>query len=73
MSGNEIISLLIVHDGVGIAMNELSKSMGLTGIIDRVTLLQGELDIASKPGRGVSIQIEFPRTTNYRRRASDKL
>lgn len=72
LSGSEIVTLLIMDDGVGFAMNEITQSMGLTGIRDRVTLLRGELEIASKPGKGVSIQIEFPRINHFRRRASDR-
>ncbi|MFT5320033.1 MAG: two-component system sensor histidine kinase UhpB [Pseudohongiellaceae bacterium] len=71
LSGDEIISLLIVDDGIGFAMNEMTRNMGLTGIKDRVTLLQGEFELASKPGRGVSIQIEFPRVNYFRRRSGD--
>jgi len=72
LSGSEIVTLLIMDDGVGFAMNEITQSMGLTGIRDRVTLLRGELEIASKPGKGVSIQIEFPLINHFRRRASDR-
>jgi two-component system, NarL family, sensor histidine kinase UhpB len=71
LSGNEIISLLIVDDGKGFVMNELTQNMGLTGIRDRVTMLQGEFEISSKPGRGVSIQIEFPRVNYLKRRSGD--
>jgi len=72
LSGSEIVTLLIMDDGVGFAMNEITQSMGLTGIRDRVTLLRGELEIASKPGKGGAIQIEFPRINHFRRRASDR-
>ena len=47
--------------------------MGLSGIRDRVNMLQGALTIASRPGKGTSIQIEFPRVTGYRRRLSDRI
>jgi len=72
MSGNEIISLLIMDDGVGFSLNEVSRSMGLRGIRDRVTLLRGELEISSRPGKGVSIQIEFLRVNYFRRRSGDR-
>ena len=72
LSGNEIITLNIVDDGVGFLVKEVSESMGLSGIRDRVTLLRGQFDIASKPGKGVSIHIEFPRRNNFRRRAGDR-
>lgn len=72
LSGSEIITLLIADDGVGFAINEITQSMGLQGIRDRVTLLQGALEINSKPGRGVTVQIEFPRMNHYKRRAADR-
>ncbi len=72
LSGNEIITLIIIDDGVGFVMSEITQNMGLTGIRDRVTLLRGAMEIASKPGKGVSIQIEFPRLDNFRRRLSDR-
>lgn len=72
LSGIEIVSLLIMDDGVGFSLKEVTQNMGLTGIRDRVTLLQGELQIDSKPGGGVSIQVEFPRINIYRRRTSDR-
>jgi two-component system sensor histidine kinase DegS len=65
------VTLLIVDDGIGFEEKEVTKNMGLTGIRDRVTLLQGDMQIDSKPGHGVSIQIEFPRVNLFRRRASD--
>ena len=72
LSGIEIVSLLIVDDGVGFSPRSVTRNMGLTGIRDRVTLLQGELQIDSKPGSGVSIQVEFPRINIYRRRTGDR-
>ena len=72
LSGSEIISLHIVDDGIGFAMNDITQSMGLTGIRDRVNLLLGTMELSSKPGKGVSIQIEFPRINQFRRRAGDR-
>ena len=72
ISGEEIISLLIVDDGKGFDMKTMTRNMGLTGIRDRVTLLRGELEITSSPGKGVSIQIEFPRVDYFRRRLGDR-
>ena len=72
ISGEEIISLLIVDDGKGFDMDTVTRNMGLTGIRDRVTLLRGELEIASRPGKGVSIQIEFPKVDYFRRRSGDR-
>jgi len=72
LSGDEIISLLIVDDGKGFDMETVTRNMGLTGISDRVTLLRGELEIASRPGKGVLIQIEFPRVNYFRRRSGDR-
>ncbi len=72
LSGNEIISLLIRDDGHGFDARSIEKGMGLTGIIERVQILNGEINIGTRPGRGVSIEIEFPRMTRRRRRSSDR-
>ncbi len=72
ISGDEIISLLIIDDGKGFDMNTMTRNMGLTGIRDRVTLMRGELELASRPGNGVSIQIEIPRVDYFRRRSGDR-
>ncbi len=58
---NENISLQISDNGQGFDMKDKKKtdSYGLLGIKERVVLLNGELEILSKPGNGTSIQVWF--------------
>ena len=73
LGGQEVLSLIIIDDGQGFDQDKVVLGMGLSGIRDRVNMLQGALTIASRPGKGTSIQIEFPRVTGYRRRLSDRI
>ena len=48
-------------DGKGIAVDaSRSRGSGLTGMRERVTLLDGQFELLSGPGRGVTIRIEIP-------------
>ena len=48
--------------------------MGLSGIRDRVNMLQGSVTIASRPGKGTNIHVEFPRVSGLNeRRLSDRI
>src|SRR5690606_37445846 len=73
LSGHEVLSLIIVDDGQGFDQDKVVLGMGLSGIRDRVNMLQGSLTISSRPRKGTSIHIEFPRVTGYRRRLSDRI
>ncbi|MGV3591312.1 MAG: histidine kinase, partial [Gammaproteobacteria bacterium] len=73
LGGQEVLSLIIVDDGVGFDQEKVVLGMGLSGIRDRVNMLQGSLTISSRPGKGASIHVEFPRVTGYRRRLSDRI
>lgn len=73
LGGQEVLSLIIIDDGQGFDQDKVVLGMGLSGIRDRVNMLQGSLTISSRPGKGTSIQIEFPRVTGYRRRLSDRI
>jgi PAS domain S-box-containing protein len=55
--------LLEVRDnGIGIAEERIfdSKSLGLTGIRERVLRLGGEVSISGKPGKGTLIKVTLP-------------
>ena len=72
LSGHEVLSLIINDNGVGYDLDLAEQGMGLMGIRERVDFLRGELNIATRPRQGVSIQIEFPRQAKrWRRRATD--
>lgn len=73
LGGQEVISLIIVDDGKGFDQDNVVLGMGLSGIRDRVNMLQGSVTISSRPGKGTSLHIEFPRVTGYRRRLSDRI
>jgi signal transduction histidine kinase len=63
--GSEL-ELVVQDDGVGFdvgaARNRASQghSMGLLGMEERVTLIGGQLAIASSPGSGTTVTAHFP-------------
>lgn len=61
-SANDIFTMDIVDNGVGFDMSKKkrSDSYGLLGIRERAYLLEGKVDINSKPGEGVAIHVEVP-------------
>jgi two-component system sensor histidine kinase UhpB len=61
LSGKEIITLQIRDDGLGFDTDKAGKGMGLGGMRNRVTSLQGTFELTTKPGKGTIIQIEIPR------------
>jgi two-component system sensor histidine kinase UhpB len=73
LGGQEIISLIISDNGKGFDQDKVVLGMGLSGIRDRVNMLQGSITISSRPGKGTSLHMEFPRVTGYRRRLSDRI
>ena len=73
LGGQEVISLIIIDDGQGFDQDKVVLGMGLSGMRDRVNMLQGSLTISSRPGKGTSIHVEFPRVSGYRRRLSDRI
>lgn len=55
------VTMVIEDDGAGFDMSDKTKQgIGLTSIKSRVDLLSGFLDIASKPGEGTTVTINFP-------------
>lgn len=52
---------VIEDDSVGLAVDEVSEgALGLVGMQERVTLLDGRLEIESAPGAGSTLVIELP-------------
>jgi signal transduction histidine kinase len=52
------LHLLIRDDGIGGA--DSAKGSGLTGLVDRVEALGGQMTISSQPGRGTSLTVKIP-------------
>ena len=54
--------MVIVDNGVGFDENNKGRqdSYGLIGMKERVFLLEGELNITSKVGKGTSVRVEIP-------------
>jgi two-component system sensor histidine kinase UhpB len=50
-----------VHDdGQGFDPTVRTQGFGLTGIRERVELLEGELEISSAPGKGTTLSVALP-------------
>ena len=58
----EALHLVVRDDGIGfdVMTAEQGASLGLLGMRERVTLLGGELDCKSAPGRGTEVHAFFP-------------
>jgi signal transduction histidine kinase len=52
------LHLLIRDDGIGGA--DTAKGSGLTGLVDRVEALGGQMTITSQPGSGTSLAVKIP-------------
>lgn len=61
----ERITLLVEDDGVGFEVNRHHSGYGLVSIADRVELLNGTLEVHSKPGEGTSIRVVVPNKEDY--------
>lgn len=59
---NSLINILVKDNGVGIdgTNNVQQPGIGLASIRNKVSLLQGVINIKSKPGNGTNIYIEIP-------------
>ena len=59
---NNHISFTIADDGVGFNPNEMEakKTLGILVMKERALMMNGELQIKSKPGKGTTISIKVP-------------
>ena len=66
---NQQLIFEIGDNGIGLIENYKNKhdSYGLIGMRERVFLLDGELTILSKPGKGTTIKVEMPYKANKER------
>jgi signal transduction histidine kinase len=58
-SGSGVVRLQVRDDGRGFA-EPANGGFGLTGVRERVSHLGGTVDLASRPGRGVTMTVELP-------------
>lgn len=54
------VHLTIGDDGVGFDASATARGMGLAGMRERATILQGRLDVRSTPGTGTTIELVLP-------------
>ncbi len=59
------ISIYAKDEGVGFDVEKASKGYGLISMRDRVELLNGEITIVSKKGKGTEISITVPNVEDY--------
>lgn len=67
------VHLTVQDDGRGFDPDARTDGFGLTGIRERVELLNGVLEIASAPGRGTTLTVSAPSRRATRPAASDAL
>ncbi len=74
--GAERVEAVVEDDGVGFdveaARRQGGDHFGLTGMRERVDLLEGTLDISSQPGRGTRVAFSFPVARRIRRSLEEK-
>lgn len=58
------IIMSIQDDGLGMDLSQPSSGLGLAGMRERVRASNGKLDVISKPGQGVEIQVHV-NTNNF--------
>ncbi|WP_168123438.1 sensor histidine kinase [Paenibacillus sp. HB172176] len=69
----QVISLTIHDNGVGFVVGTVDKPssrnthFGLIGMRERVELIEGRMEIDSKPGQGTKIMIDIPTTSDHRK------
>jgi signal transduction histidine kinase len=54
------VSLSISDDGAGFDTDAPSRGFGLAGLRERLTLVQGNLDVTASPGRGTTLVASLP-------------
>jgi signal transduction histidine kinase len=65
--GPETLTIQIEDDGVGFDLNALhdgraaQMGLGLLGMQERVELVQGEVTIETRPGKGTRVTVCLPR------------
>jgi two-component system sensor histidine kinase UhpB len=60
------VVLEVADDGKGFAFADEAKGLGVSGMRERALLVDGSLEIDSRPGRGTIVRLEVPTTENER-------
>ena len=55
-----VVTIKVSDDGVGFAVGGETAGFGLMGMRERVSLLDGTLEISSEPGRGTTVTVCLP-------------
>jgi signal transduction histidine kinase len=62
-SAKGLINLEITDNGKGFNLKKTKKGVGLTNIINRAELFNGQVEIVTAPGKGCTIKISIPLVT----------
>ncbi len=54
------VALEVADDGVGFAVGDELRGLGLDGMAERARLVDGEFEIESAPGRGTTLRLRVP-------------
>jgi signal transduction histidine kinase len=56
--GNRL-EIVVRDDGVGFDQMSMKRGLGITSIADRIEQIDGEWEIAGRPGEGTTLRAEF--------------
>ena len=59
-ASSDVIDLAVVDDGLGAELALPTRGLGLIGMRERVAALEGELALASSPGKGFELRARIP-------------
>jgi two-component system, NarL family, sensor histidine kinase UhpB len=57
---NSHVVLRVVDDGKGFTFADETKGLGLSGMRERALLVNGRLEVDSRPGKGTTVRLEVP-------------
>jgi two-component system sensor histidine kinase UhpB len=57
---NSDVVLRVADDGKGFTFADETKGLGLSGMRERALLVNGRLEVDSRPGRGTTVRLEVP-------------
>jgi PAS domain S-box-containing protein len=60
ITAEDLFSMAITDDGIGMEADKKTKGIGLKNIIGRLSVFNGKVDIKTTPGKGFSLMITMP-------------